>query len=131
MISRSNSAMKPKIVSIIFPVGLTVSKFIFKMRRPTSLVFSVSITLGDDFRDVRAAVFGASERRTLADFRRSGAMEAAAGGADAATISAKMANTLSASNALHRAYMPVEITKVRAADVARLAGRRKMRENEK
>lgn len=88
-------------------------------------------TLGDDFRDVRAAVFGASERRTLADFRRSGAMEAAAGGADAATISAKMANTLSASNALHRAYMPVEITKVRAADVARLAGRRKMRENEK
>ena len=95
------------------------------------MVFSVSITLGDDFRDVRAAVFGASERRTLADFRRSGAMEAAAGGADAATISAKMANTLSASNALHRAYMPVEITKVRAADVARLAGRRKMRENEK
>jgi len=88
-------------------------------------------TLGDDFRDVRAAVFGASERRTLADFRRSGAMEAAAGGADAATISAKMANTLSASNALHRAYMPVEITKVRAADAARLAGRRKMRENEK
>ena len=88
-------------------------------------------TLGDDFRDVRAAVFGASEQRTLADFRRSGAMEAAAGGADVATISAKMANTLSASNALHRAYMPVEITKVRAADVARLAGRRKMRENEK
>ena len=88
-------------------------------------------TLGDDFRDVRAAVFGASERRTLADFRRSGAMEAAAGGADVATISAKMANTLSASNALHRAYMPVEITKVGAADVARLAGRRKMRENEK
>ena len=88
-------------------------------------------TLGDDFRDVRAAVFGISERRTLADFRRSGAMEAAAGGADAATISAKMANTLSASNALHRAYMPVEMTKVRAADVARLAGRRKMRENEK
>jgi hypothetical protein len=88
-------------------------------------------TLGDDFRDVRTAVFGISERRTLADFRRSGAMEAAAGGADAATISAKMANTLSASNALHRAYMPVEMTKVRAADVARLAGRRKMRENEK
>jgi hypothetical protein len=53
-------------------------------------------TLGDDFRDVHAAVFGATERRTLADFRRSGAMEAAAGGADPATISAKMANTLSA-----------------------------------
>jgi hypothetical protein len=88
-------------------------------------------TLGDDFRDVRAAVFGVAERRTLADFRRSGAIEAAAVGADAATISAKMANTLSASNALHRAYRPVEITRVRAADVARLAGRRKMREKEK
>src|SRR5205085_1483740 len=54
-------------------------------------------SLGDDFRAVRAAVFGLAERRTLADFRRSGAIEAAAGGADAATISAKMANTLSAS----------------------------------
>src|ERR1700733_6634905 len=29
-------------------------------------------TLGDDFRDVRALVFGLDERRTLADFRRSG-----------------------------------------------------------
>jgi len=37
-------------------------------------------TLGDDFRVVRAAVFGLAENRTLADFRRSGAIEAAAGG---------------------------------------------------
>jgi hypothetical protein len=88
-------------------------------------------TLGDDFRDVRVLVFGPAETRTSADFRRSGAVEAAAGGADAAVISAKMANTLSASNALHRTYMPVEITQVRAADMARLAGRRKMRENGK
>ncbi|MGH6823256.1 MAG: hypothetical protein ACREC4_07165 [Methylocella sp.] len=87
--------------------------------------------LGWDFRTIRAAVFGPHERRTLADFRRSGAIEAAAGGADAATISAKMANTLSASNALHRVYMPVEITKVRAADDARRAGRTKLRNNTK
>jgi hypothetical protein len=33
------------IVSIIFPVGLAVSKFIFKMRSPTSLAFSVSMIL--------------------------------------------------------------------------------------
>jgi hypothetical protein len=87
-------------------------------------------TLGDDFRTVRAAVFGRQETRTLADFRRSGAIEASAGDADAMTISAKMANTLSASNSLHRTYTPVEITRVRAADAARRAGRTKLR-NEK
>jgi hypothetical protein len=88
-------------------------------------------TLGDDFRTVRAAVFGPGEKRTLADFRRSGAIEAAAGGADPSTIAAKMANTLSASNNLHRTYVPVEMTKVRAADDARRVGRTKLRENKK
>jgi hypothetical protein len=88
-------------------------------------------TLGDDFRAVRAAVFGPDESRTLADFRQSGAIEAAAGGADPSTIAAKMANTLSTSNSLHRTYVPVELTKVRAADYARRAGRTKLRENKK
>lgn len=36
-------------------------------------------TLGDDFRTVRTAVFGESETRQLADFRRSGSIEAMAG----------------------------------------------------
>ena len=36
-------------------------------------------TLGDDFRDMRALVFGPDEKRTLADFRRSGTIEAIAG----------------------------------------------------
>jgi hypothetical protein len=76
-------------------------------------------------------VFGPAECRTLADFRRSGAIEAAAGGADASTIAAKMTNTLSTSNNLHRTYVPVEMTKVRAADDARRAGRTKLRENKK
>jgi hypothetical protein len=47
---------------------------------------------------------------------------------DPGTIAAKMANTLSTSNALHRAYIPVEITNVRAADGA---GRTKIRKNKK
>ncbi len=84
-------------------------------------------TLGDDFRAVRLLEFGPGEKRTLADFRRSGAIEALAGGADATTVSAKMGNTLSASNELHRTYTPVEITKVRAADEARRIGRSKLR----
>jgi hypothetical protein len=58
-------------------------------------------TLGDDFRDVRRAVFGDAERRTLADFRRSSAIEAIVGGARAEELAHAMGNTLSASNALY------------------------------
>ncbi len=39
-------------------------------------------TLGDDFRAVRAKVFGGGEDRQLADFRRSGSVEALAGGVE-------------------------------------------------
>ena len=80
-------------------------------------------TLPDDFAAIRELVFP-GDTRTLADMRRSGAMEARAGQADPATLSAKMANTISTSNALHRAYQPVDIAAVRAADQARLLGRR-------
>ncbi len=66
-------------------------------------------TLGDDFRAVRLLEFGQAERRTLADFRRSGAIEAMAGDADAGTLSAKMANTLSASNELSSAHFTISI----------------------
>ena len=45
-------------------------------------------TLGDDFRDVRALVFGAKENRTLADFRRSGSVEALAGNVPPEKLSA-------------------------------------------
>ena len=60
-----------------------------------------SDTLGDDFRDVRRLVFGDRENRTLADFRRSGAVEAIAGGAKAEELAHAMGNTLGASNALY------------------------------
>lgn len=86
-------------------------------------------TLGDDFRAIRLNVFGASESRTLADFRRSGAVEAMAGGVHAEHLSAKMANTLSVSNALHKTYTPVDIVSVRSADSARRQGRARLREN--
>jgi hypothetical protein len=83
----------------------------------------------NDCRVVRSLVFGRGEVRTLADFRRSGALEALAGGGQAKHLSAKMANTLSASNALHKTYTPVELSSVRAADAARLKGRRLLQEN--
>ncbi|HET6928413.1 MAG TPA: hypothetical protein VFI48_16295, partial [Hyphomicrobiaceae bacterium] len=85
-------------------------------------------TLGDDFRDVRARAFGDHERRQIADFRRSGATEALAGNVPPEKLSSKMANTLSASNRLHRTYAPVQLASVRDADDARRLGRAKLRE---
>jgi hypothetical protein len=58
--------------------------------------------LGFDFRIVRVAEFGASETRQLADMRRSGTVEATAGGASAQAISKKMANISAASPAFSR-----------------------------
>ncbi|MEF2553208.1 hypothetical protein VQ042_17905 [Aurantimonas sp. A2-1-M11] len=81
-------------------------------------------TLPDDFAVVRQLEFP-GDTRTLADMRRSGAMEARAGNADPATLSAKMANSISTSNALHRAYQPVDLASVRGADLARRLGRRR------
>jgi len=86
-------------------------------------------TLGDDFRDVRVAI-AADESRTLADLRRSGTVEAFAGGASPSDVSAKMANDINTSAALQRTYNPVELTAVRQADQARRLGRARMRENE-
>jgi hypothetical protein len=60
-------------------------------------------TLPDDFKAARDSAFP-NDTRTPADIRRSGAMEARAGSADPSTLSAKMANSISVSNALHKAY---------------------------
>ncbi len=84
--------------------------------------------LGKDFATVRALVFGATERRQLADMRRSGTVEAFAGGASAGSVSTKMANTLSASSRLQKTYNPVEVATVRQVDNARTVGRARMRE---
>ena len=81
-------------------------------------------TLGDDFRDVRAIVFGEGERRTLADFRRSGAVEAIRGGADAEAVGTKLANDFASSAFLQKTYAPVDLATVRKADQARRKGRK-------
>jgi hypothetical protein len=86
-----------------------------------------SDTLGDDFRDVRRLVFGDREQRTLADFRRSGAVEAIAGGANAEELAHAMGNTLSASNALFATYVPVNQATLRAVLEARRRGRSRLR----
>ena len=45
-----------------------------------------------------------------------GVVEAIAGGTDAVGLSAKLANSIGRSNALHKTYAPVEIEAVRKAD---------------
>lgn len=85
-------------------------------------------TLGDDFRAVRAKVFGQAEDRQLADFRRSGVAEAVSGDVTPAKLSSKMANTISTSNKLYRTYSPQKLSDVRDVDAARRRGRAKLRE---
>ncbi|NJO22341.1 MAG: hypothetical protein HC868_04600 [Sphingomonadales bacterium] len=84
-------------------------------------------TLGDDFRAVRTAFFGAHEKRQLADFRRSGSVEALAGEVAPEKLSSKMANSLSTSNRAHKTYGPVQLAAVRDTDAARQRGRSKLR----
>ena len=86
-------------------------------------------TLGDDFRKVRIATFGGREKRTLADFRRSGAQEAIAGDATPAALAHAMGNTLSASNALFATYCPVNRATIQSVMEARRRGRAKLRGN--
>ena len=85
-------------------------------------------TLGDDFRDVRAAECGPLERRMLGhDFRRSGAVEAIVGDAAPAAVAHAMGNTLSASNALFATYVPVNSETIRSVLAARRKGRQRLR----
>jgi hypothetical protein len=59
--------------------------------------------------------------------RRSGAVEAVRGDATPTKLSAKMANTLSSSNRLHRTYVPVDVAAVRDVDDARALGRERIK----
>jgi hypothetical protein len=87
-----------------------------------------SDTLGDDFRDVRTSEFGPLERRTIGhDFRRTGAVEAITGGANAEALAHAMGNTLSASNTLFATYVPVNVATLRSVMEARRRGRSKLR----
>jgi Phage integrase family len=106
-------------------VTLTGEAYIFRNR--SGAPYSKD-TLGDDFRDIRAAEFGSLERRMLGhDFRRSGAVEAITGDATPAAVAHAMGNTLSASNSLFATYVPVNATTIKSVFEARKKGRKAMR----
>lgn len=67
------------------------------------------------------------DKRMMLDFRRSGSVEAVAGGVEGTALSAKLANSLAQSKKLEQTYVPVQVEMVRIADDARRAGRQKLR----
>jgi hypothetical protein len=81
-----------------------------------------------DFALIRSEVFGTAETRQLADMRRSGAVEADAGGTTDADLSNKMANTIKASARLRKTYTPVNVVSVRRVDAARERGRKAIKD---
>jgi hypothetical protein len=81
-----------------------------------------------DFALIRTEVFGKAETRQLADMRRSGAVEADAGGTTDADLANKMANTINASARLRKTYTPVNIVSVRRVDEARQRGRKAIKD---
>lgn len=99
------------------------------LRNRSGAVYS-RYTLPDDFGVVRELSFP-GDKRTLADMRRSGAIEANAGGASPSNTAAKMANSISSANAIHKTYQPVDLESVRQADEARIIGRRRIRDRNK
>jgi hypothetical protein len=84
--------------------------------------------LGADFAAVRHES-APSDLRQLRDMRRSGVLEAFAGGGDARAVAEKFGNSIDRSSFLFRTYNPVDIEKVRQTDAARLEGRRRRNES--
>lgn len=98
--------------------------------RPRNSVPYTKDSLIDDFADLRRRVFGVGEKRRLMDMRRSGAVEANAGGASVEALAAKMANSIDQNKTLQRTYMPVNLAAVRSVDEARRIGRGKLAEEQ-
>jgi hypothetical protein len=80
--------------------------------------------LGGDYAAVRAAI-APGDLRQLRDMRRSGVMEAFAGGATRATWRRSSATRSTARASCSKPTNPVDLEKVRQTDDARLEGRRR------
>ena len=107
------------------PVAITENVRIFRNR---SGQYYSADTLGDDFRDIRDLVFP-DDNRVLLDIRRTGAVEALAGGVDPGAMAAKMANSIDHNKALQKTDLQNQVATVRLADEARKRGRNILRKN--
>lgn len=86
--------------------------------------------LGKHFVEVREAEFGPDEKRQLRDMRRSGTVEAMAGGASDEVVGEKMANNFASDRMLKTTYNPTHVVKVRKADQAREIGRQRLKDGQ-
>ena len=71
-------------------------------------------------------VFGLGERRTIADMRRSGAVEARRGGASDQAIGNKLGNAFASNKMINETYGPTDLATVRQVDAARRLARTKI-----
>ena len=99
-------------------LGVTVTGDAFIFRNRSGAPYSKD-TRGDDFRDVRSKLCGPDEMRTLADFRRSGSMEAVAGQAAPAALAHVMGNSLDRCHQLFRTNCPVNVVSLQDVAEAR------------
>lgn len=110
-----------RLAAYLEKLGVTLTGDAFIFRNRSGAPYSKD-TLGDDFRDVRADLYGPDEKRTLADFRRSGSMEAVAGQAAPAALAHVMGNSLDRVHELFKTYCPVHVVSLQAVAEARERG---------
>lgn len=111
-------------------LGVTMTGDAFIFRNRSGAPYSKD-TLGDDFRDVRRDLYGPDETRTLADFRRSGSMEAVAGQAAPAALAHVMGNSLDRVHELFKTYCPVHVVSLRDVAEARQRGAKRLAKEQK
>lgn len=98
---------------------------LFRTRRGAAFTKN---SFSEDFRDIRSIVLP-SDKRQMRDMRRTGAVEAIAGGAQGPQLSAKMANNIGQSAKLESTYAPIQVEVARQVDAARRIGRRALEAN--
>jgi hypothetical protein len=119
-----------RLTDYIEALGVAMAPDAFVFRNRSGAPYSKD-TLGDDFRDVRADLYGPDEKRTMADFRRSGATEAVAGNASPAALAHALGNSLDRCHALFRTYCPISLPSLKAVAEAREIGSKRLAEGQK
>jgi hypothetical protein len=120
-------ASQVRLAAYLEKLGVTLAPDAFMFRNRSGAPYSKD-TLGDDFRDVRLDLYGPDEKRTMADFRRSGSMEAVAGKAQPAALAHVMGNTLDKCHELFRTYCPVNVVSLQDVAEARERGAKRLAE---
>src|SRR5262249_36304936 len=118
-------AAQIRLAAYLEKLGITLAPDAFMFRNRSGAPYSKD-TLGDDFRAVRFDLSGPDEPRTLADFRRSGSVEAVAGRADPAALAHVMGSGLDRCHELFRTYCPVNVTSLQDVAEARERGAKRL-----